>query len=800
MKKILFYAGLLAVAAGCSQDEFDSVGGSSQVAKGITFEAGLAETAATKGEYGVDETGYPFSWNAEWDKITIYGDNVSANTENTAGNGVVSNWNSLPNSGASYRATTSGGKGRFTANGDENWIMFNDADETANKETNKYAGISNFVALYNATLAEVTPTDANNTAIGSVKVSVQANNAQTVSASDASLAKYTPLLSVSQAAKTFNLQSVGENVNLNFFRVLPGVRFLSEGIDEDMAKLFGKLESVTLVADGYQGETPIAALSGKESKIGYSSVAEVTVDFENGNVKTIEDDKTADKSEVKLTYTNGIEFKDGVGAFMIIAPVDRSAYRTAKVKETMVAKFAFENIDLQVSGETNSDWSVNTTNLNGFIPMPALDMDAYPYLLTKVNKTAGGETYCLIINSGTIADALVEGETDVIDWNDEEINFDKIVKIRANVELPSTDIAMLSSFDNLTEVVLKENTSLPKNTFKAAQAAKIETLELDKVTSIDPEFSTKGEFSKLTTLVLPAYNYENETVNGYFLLNDATNSELVTLDMSAVESMMPTFGVQRTLSFKGFTTLKEVTVGDGVVVSPNAFNECTSLAIVNGVVDITEAVGAFEGCNSTNFTTINVSGTVIPDNAFKKASSVKNVLYNKAQVVPTAVGESAFEGTAVEKMNLQAAATIGANAFKNASSYVGNGKNAVLNVAATVISEGAFEGTGLTGAMINFTNATRFEKNIFKNVTGQISQIKFSKVLSGFAEALGKNGGANNHWQNTFKNADKIDLFVNPAQTEFVNGTALVLPAQTDGDGKVIATGTITFKTLQKKN
>ena len=73
MKKLLFCAGVLALAASCTE-ELDTLSVQQEQAEGITFTAvAPQENAATKGEFEEGANGnvwYPF-WSAETDQINI---------------------------------------------------------------------------------------------------------------------------------------------------------------------------------------------------------------------------------------------------------------------------------------------------------------------------------------------------------------------------------------------------------------------------------------------------------------------------------------------------------------------------------------------------------------------------------------------------------------------------------------------------------------------------------------------------------------------------------------------------------
>ena len=76
MKKLLFCAGLLALAASCTENEMDSISGQTGQKQGITFEAGEAGDAATRGGFTPDGITYVPFWYAETDKISVWATNI----------------------------------------------------------------------------------------------------------------------------------------------------------------------------------------------------------------------------------------------------------------------------------------------------------------------------------------------------------------------------------------------------------------------------------------------------------------------------------------------------------------------------------------------------------------------------------------------------------------------------------------------------------------------------------------------------------------------------------------------------
>lgn len=819
--KFLIYAGLLAAAVGCTKESLVSEGTKND--GGITFSASLAEGVATKGDVTYDDITKKnkFSWTAEWDRINVYSDAVAGAAENTS-LGVVTDWTD-DLSAAVYKATQSAGLGQFTAINDQNMLKFDSDSDN-----------SNFVATYNAELKEVAldEEEEDENVITGLTLDLKLNlTAQTVGNYDETGAGYTasfPMYSKTNAGPETG-KSVGEKVKLEFLRVLPGLAFSTEGVTSNMSNTFGSLTSITVenkgtmtVDDGDpKGET---TKSSNEASIhnlafnGSTNAATVTVDFTGAETAYTFDKGSADMSATAtMTYSidKGIQtkFLDGKRAYMVIAPVEREGKT-----ETVLITYTYKNIILKQVHKTSADWVVKPGNENGFYVIPAFNVaKEYPYLMVQ-NYGGASTDYTLILNSGKLADTFAEDSRGV-EWNGETKPWANIKKIESNVELGS-ELSLLAKFTGLKEVILNKDKSIPAGTFTKDQAGQMITLDMPLVTSIDQKFTALA-FESLKTLKLASYTFTDDKVNKLLNMNspmitksnnDSVVNPLEVIDMSAVEDMMPYFGVDRSLSFKDYKNLKTVTVKkDGVHLSPSAFSGCVNLATVNGVVDITDAVSGFEGTSNLGkvfnkpIGVLNITGTEIPESAFK-GSSIKNIYKDNKQVVPTSIGTSAFEdATEIEKMDLSAATEIGADAFRKAINFVGVASGEIFTVGATKILGGTFAYTKLDGAMIEFSNATYIEPGILFGVSGQIKQIKFAKVLKDLpAQNVWQKNNVNNRqytWANTFgetKN-ENIDLFVNPAQTEYVNGTSLVFVKTAATTSAAAETVAVKFKSLQKR-
>ncbi len=779
MKKILFCASVLALATSCVENELDSFAtNDGQATQGITF---TAEAPATRMQWDETETSFVPFWYAEQDRIKIYGIGVFSNSGSGIPGGAFNegeskwtggdSWNDISSeSGKEYKATQSEAIGKFTSVDNANTLYFGD-----NKE-------ARFLGLYPSTMtAEWSATD------GGLKIStlpvLTAQTQTTTKGDNQSIAMY----SLSKASKENDYDAVGENANLSFQRPFSALVLSTKNINEYTTKdeagnsLFGPLKTITVTAKGYtkEGETKAEI---EASKLTYDNTkAYLVVDTLNYSAKFVAGTTPDEKSEVVLTLkdASGLDWSDDALAVISIKDVDRSKTFTEDKKETMTTKWEFGNITLQVDNATANSW-------NGFVDFPALDIEDFDYLVTKDNQ--------LIVLNGNFSDVFDQSGNNIV-WEAGNVAKTSIKTIISKVALTDEELAMLKDFTALTSLTLEENTEIPANTFTTTQAAAITKLDLPKVTKVDEKFianSNNNAFSALATLLMPAYEFEDNTVNQAFFNTDV-QGQLTTLDMSGVRSMLPQFGIERTLSFKGYASLTTVTVQDGMVVSPSGFAGCKALKTVNGAVDIESAPSAFEMevSNGNNaLKSIEVKGTVIPNNAFFRCSVLETITCGDAALTPTSIGENGFRATSIKYMDLSKATTIGANAFANSSITSADKNSAVLEVGVNTISAGTFINCPNL-KMVKFTNATTIAGgDVFKDDDNLI-QVKFLKVIS-LANA------ADDAYNNVFGSTpSNIDLWTNPEQTG-VNGLNFTLNYMSE-DGKTPYTASWIFHSIQKK-
>ena len=793
MKKLLFCAGVLALAASCTED-FETSSVQQEQAKGISFVATDGNEAATKGHFEEDgDFVEPFWW-AEQDRIAI----ISTNTDGITGANTAEEW-AVGAAGANemtpavYKATKSQRKGWFTGINDNNILDFYAADKA-----------SQFLAIYPykvgngmVSIKGAKPTTGENIVrykvSGFADLANQTQNDVNGNGIYENMIKY----SYSTAKKENSYDAVGEKVDLNFQRVLSGMVFKTANASEYTvapeggSSIFGNLKTITATLVGVQDEnaatgyavnkeTPALIYNETDANLQLwppmSSKDEMKAEFvdwtENTNATG---DGVAEKymtSTVTMKNSGGLEWNDDARAYMVTLPL-----KLAKVTKTQYLKveYKFANIDFEkYIPMTAKDWTVGA-----FVAADVLDINDYDYLLTN-ESSAGNNDRTLIVNKGDFADVFLASgninwpnKVDATGVEKEEV---KTIIVKEGVNVTKEDVAALNEFTNLASVTIPGVTEIPEGAFDGLDD-KLETINMPDVTTIDEAF-VDGIFIGLKNLNLHSYAFENETVNDLFF---TTKDVLETLDMSGVDSMTPKFGVERTLSFQNFTALKEVTVQDGVRLCANAFSGCISLETVNGEVNMLNGTSAF--MNDAKLTKIVVevedaNDLMIPADAFNGCTTLTQIVDKDGkQIAPTSIGANAFESvasTAEDKdsnpiplyMDLSKAKTIGASAFKNSALTSAKAGSKILTVGVETIEDNVFDGTDVI--MVQFTNATKINDDVFANTTSLL-QVKFLKLFT--------YGGTNTQtpsgdiFGGNARTADNVILFVWPGQDTHTNAT-----------------------------
>lgn len=758
MKKILFCAGLLALITSCTDDEYASLS-HNENAKGITFEVITPEGSTTRGGLDIDETNntYPYFWHAEVDKISIWSTRTNMGLNpSVPGKSDWSGWSGVWSSSmAKYKATQSKVNGVFTGDDDTNVLTFaNEVDGSENAEELK-AKTASFIATYPATMevADVTTNNNDVTDVEEIKLTkLPVLTSQDLNSSVNKIAMY----SYTQATKNKSYEAVGEKIGLRFIRPFTAAVFKTKGITEEYSKIFGELKTISLEAKGYKDDNQDIPASFLD----YGNQAEYIVNFKDNtksqfvvNGKKEEEegfdmtDNGSNPALSKLELTVNKDWNDSERAFMAMSRVNRSSFKAKGVKEALEVVYTFDNITFTEGADkglaTNANWpspaQEEQANENLFVPIKALDMANYPYLVTNNNAN----DRALIINSGTYTAAFKNGK---VYWNGQEIALTEFNTIISKVELTSAELKTLANFTNLKYVTLALNEVIPAKTFNNLALV---TINMPNVTTIENADAFNAAI--LEEVYLPKYKFESTAINEKLL----KASTLEKLDMSGVATMKNVFPAEG-FALTDFISLTYVKVQDGVVLGSSAFKGCTNLATIDGTVNIAEGPSAFE---KSGITSIILTNTNIPAGAFKDCTALTEVLdVNGNDLQPTSVGNAAFTNSKIVNMDLSKVigeGIIGEEAFKNCTDFVGTadakrGIN-VLYVGAESISKSAFEKcTSLT--YVEFTNATTIADAILASTTG-LKEVKFKQVLTskvGSATMFGTTSGTK--------------LFLNPNQ------------------------------------
>ena len=786
MKKIFFYAGLLALATSCT-DEFDSLNVQNENAKGITFEA--VEGVDSRMQWNDEGATYSPFWYAEKDRIGIFAAGVDSKSGDS--------WDELATTAKTYKPTQSKKNGVFTSTDDANTLNF-DGDNVAR-----------FLAVYpNTVTADATTID------GKIELSSLPNLASqtqnTLKGDNEAMLMY----DLTTASRENDYDAVGEKVQLSFQKPLSAIVFKTANAnaytaeDESGNSVFGKLKSIKYTnkgsdkdGNGVYGESGDLAAS----LITFNSDASFVVDtisVDGKEAAKFEKGTTGAAAEITLNLgVSGLTWNDDALAMMVVNNVDRKKFRQADLAEGIEVLYSFEKIEIQSKTDEVS------VDFDGFLEFPALDINEFDYLVTLGSATDNGSNdRTLIVNKGNFSDIFDEELNNVV-WNDANLkdpskkiidpdNFTEII-IGENVELSEEEFALLEEFANVEKLTLGANTELKEGYLDGLE--NLRQINMPKVTSIEAGsfYLDVNEKPIFTHVALPAYDFEDLAINPE-ILNKET---LIELDMSGVSIMNAGFPA-RGLTLEGYEKLEKVTVTDGIQIGSNAFNGCYNLTEVNGKVNII-GTAAFKNAGITTqgdaakyleTVILTDESTEIPANTFENCDKLANILVNGEQIAPTKVDAQAFKGcVALKTMDLSNLTAIGQEAFMNCATLIGvekamNGKN-VLKVGAAYISNSAFNNCDAL-TYVYFMNATSFGTTIL-NDCALLAEIKFGEAFEypenrTAADVTGLFGS----------NTSSMKLFVNPNQdVRSLNDNKLILTKKNFGDW----VGEIPFASITKE-
>lgn len=741
MKKILFCAGLLALAASCSDNDYESLSKQNQNAEGISFV--LDKAAETRGELEYDGTSkHQFRWWAEDDIVAVKNRNTVEN---------VSNWGAVE-----YKATRSVlGDPALTAKSPSDILHFTGVVANESNQAEVNAKSANFLAYYPAATSVVSFNDADALSPAVFALPALAGQVGTGKSAADRLFMY----DYTSAYATKSYESVGEAVKLSFTRPstalvfkLNGAADIAAGIDyKEYIKIFGALETLTFEVKGAYKEGGDEIVAPSIIDYGTDATYKVVLADETKNEWKV--GATATSSSISMTM-DGVyaDWHKNNIAYMAINPVNRAKFVEEKVKEDVEITYDFENITLVKKASTSNSW----VPVNGEVfGTPELNITEYPYLVTKDEKT-------LIVNQGAFSGVFNKAGT-AVEWNEANVaiaGFETIIINSGANALTPAEFARLKEFTSLKNFTLNTtNTSIPKDAFKGITTLKM--INLPNVTSVatDAFASTVA----LEEVYMESFDFSASTVTTTLL----KAASLVKLNMSAVKNMNPVFPAAG-FSLANYTKLEEVTVNpEGVILGTGSFKGCTSLETVTGKVTLDRnSTNAFSGCGE--LTEINVTTGYVPANAFTNCGLLTKVILNGKDLKATEVGKEAFMNTAITKVDLSGTAVLGASAFK-ASALKGfeiiNGKE-VLKVGATMIPAEAFSGCANL-KYVHFTEATSFGASILAGVA--TAEIKFTKPFTAIE-------GVN--YVGVFGTTSGTNLFVSYDQT-LVDGNVLTLNAST---------------------
>lgn len=805
MKKVLFCAAVLAVAASCT-DELDTASmQQTQQTPGIVFTTG-DDAVTTRGEYEeVDGSYYPF-WTAEKDRISVF----SLGTTSKSGSTKNESWtdkDGFNGTKVSYKATRSERNAYFTGVSDDDILDF---AETVTEEKP-----AKFVAIYPTTDAGATAFKTEGTDektetvtfdLPTLGASIQTQTNTAGLGIYGNIAKYAV---VNGYAEADNKAAVGENIPLHFTRLNPAIVYQTKGLD-DYTDEFGVLKSIKLESNGILDENGKA--TAKKSIITQKGSVTITIESDKNGVITdvdheIDNEGKGSAMTVQLGESGtGLEWSDDARAYMAIANVERVDNSGKAYTEEMAVTYTFKNITIKETVNTSASWTAPD-----FYNYKTLDVNAYPYLVFDNTKDYSGAAqtgeYTLLLNSGELAQIFDKsGAVKMLDGT--TIAVTAIKKVIAKPELTATDFASLVKMTGVEQVILENQTSIPANAFEGLTS--IERLEMPKVTTIDKAFlGKKGSLASVKYLNLAAYKFDGNgdnttasTVNQALFANKL-NMDYV--DLSALEDMTPVFGYpEAQISFQNCTALDSVKVNN-LKLRANSFSGCTSLQKVNGSVDVSEGYAAFQGCNNEytsgfditakdnkkdKLYTLTLASTNIAEDAFNGCTYLSDIVDMEGnQIAPTEIGARAFTNVlALQYMDLSKASEIGESAFEGAQNYEATSStNDIVTVIVPTVKYRTFVRTAIK--KIEFTEATSFE-NFFLSGSKNIVHVKFAKPFT----VTPVTEWANNLFGPT--GTAGVTLFYAEGQ-QYLSGRTLTLP-QVNADGEAIAGKAYNFGDVQK--
>lgn len=706
MKKILFCAGILALMASCTQDEFEQQAMNSEAqAPGISFVAKFAQAPATKGEVFGNGNVLDYRWYAEQDRVKFYGKNVIKGF--TYPGTTVQYWSDYVKStdaveAAQYKATRSENDPYFTGVNDDNILRW--SGNTALNPAEFLGVYPTTVGLGLATADNKKWADGSGSPAQFVFTGLPSlsNQTQTSGTDGNSIAEKTLMVAYNTAYPEEGYESVGEKVVLKFDRPMGylGWRTLNydkdpelEKYGESLKEYLGSLTKVEVTAKGYdangdndyedEGDIAPSVLNyGDDASLMITMPTKNNkdIDWKEAKFVTLDTDtyEDADFSSVtdnnKMALTISGEWSDNYTGYMIISPVNREAYRKEGKTEEMNVTYSFENIDLVVdknspramislNGLSDPNGGFNIRDDWGFsnVYWPfSLDIAKYSYLVTK------GVNPSLIINTADFEDFYNEANN-TIAWNGEQVAASNIKNIVSKKKLTDEELALLKNFTGVKKIVLTKNDVIPAHTFVSDVMSDLEEINLPLVTDIKENafvnnVTENGDFEGLKVVKMQSYPFTNRDLARSFL--DPASLEY--LDMTAATLMNVGFPSQGFV-LTNYSVLVEVEIGENLTVGPNAFDGCVALITLDADNDGNNTVkistNGFAAFRSTDLTEIRLKETTeIPAYTFNGCDKLTKVTMDAN---PTIINEYAFNGCEklTSSFSLASVETIGDYAF-----------------------------------------------------------------------------------------------------------------------------------------
>lgn len=755
MKKILFYAGLLALAVGCTDDTFETTGSGAEgkvKEKGITFVVSVPET---KVQYEIGESTIKPFWFAEKDRLMVWAsgfrkglkddstlgeawhvgsDSVVAMANGYSGtfkNGI--GMGSANGDSVVYKATVSGTSGKFTAVDDANMLSYCESD-TAGKVFALYAPTKKN-SLKTKVGAEYSATQQDSIILKGLLNGLQTQAVTTTTG----YTQNVPMWGYATGLKKENVyDAVGETMELTMKRATGMMVIKTENLKEKYLEPFGNLTQVKIKS--LKNTASDGSVGGPYALAYTDNAATWKVDTARwiAEIDTVGNQVNDNNTAITVTIgegTAGLKWNDSYAIPVAVADITKGGKA-----DSLEITATFENIDL-VTYKINSN-DIKIGGMAGY----KVDVEEKDWLVTR--GTNGGNDRVLYVNRGELAGifSTVTGKTDSINWKDSRaistVNTKELKEIYIAADVTVTDDALKKLTKGASNVEFFQMnasgyTTLGQGTLKGMY--KLKGVELTVIRDI-ADSTAFAHGAPLDSVMVPEYDCDNKDVAEVLLKADHLN--YVKMATTSLNGKYPNNGI----IMQNFKRLHKVDLtATSCNAGGSAFAGCDSLTEVNGLLVI-KGNGVFSG--DSVLTKVNISdGTNIKAETFRGCKhlpitgiSVNDVAQTEKTFNPTTVGDYAFQKAAKVNFDLSNCTSIGVCAFDSAASLKGikrqiNGKTTNTEdvwVSATTIGDSAFQDCESL-KFIYFKEATKIGNNMLNRTTP--TEIKFGKVfeVSGYS-------------------------------------------------------------------